>query len=141
MNSSNYNIETVLMSKIYFILFIFLLLSFAETARRRFRGRGSGGKTGAVLGSAVVNIIKDLREKPKPLPKGYKREVERPEVEEYTLWYKVKQGFKNFQYLAYIAGSSILMMALIKLFQAFKRTYTRYKISQLPLEEQEALLN
>lgn len=64
-----------------YIVFILLLVSCVD-CKRRFGGKAKGvAKTGAVLGDAVVNLIKDMREKPQALPKNYKREVERPVIE------------------------------------------------------------
>lgn len=64
-----------------YIVLLLLLLSGVD-CRRRFAGKTKGvAKTGAVLGDAVVNLIKDMREKPQALPKNYKREVERPVAE------------------------------------------------------------
>lgn len=74
------------MNKIYLLIIILFLITAGETARRRSYRKGGGvARTGAVLGNGVATMIKDLREKPQPLPKGYKREVDRPVVEEYTL--------------------------------------------------------
>lgn len=56
------------------LLLVLLLVDLSEGRRRRGMSRGGAG-TGRVLGGAVVSILKDLREKPQPLPKGYKREV------------------------------------------------------------------
>jgi hypothetical protein len=123
---------------------IFLLLLFAVGEGRRHRGRSlrnKVGRTGAVLGGGVVTMLKELREKPQALPKGYKREVERPVVEDYTLLYKMKQGLKNLQYLAYATGVGLLLYVAAKIYTAVRISYLRYRISQLPPEQQEELLN
>lgn len=53
-----------------------ILLFIVEIDSRRSMGTRAGvAKTGAKLGDAVVSILKDIRSKPEPLPKGYKREV------------------------------------------------------------------
>lgn len=60
------------MMKAYIVLILLLLSS--TDCRKRFGGKVKGvAKTGAVLGDAVVNLIKNMREKPQALPKNYKR--------------------------------------------------------------------
>jgi hypothetical protein len=63
--------------------------------------------------------------------------VDRPEVEEYTLAYKAKQGLKGLQYLLYLTGAALLGVGVFSLVNLIKKTYLRYKISQLPPEQQE----
>ena len=62
--------------KIAFVCLLLVLLLLVEVDSRRSMGTRAGvAKTGAKLGDAVVSILKDIRAKPEPLPKGYKREV------------------------------------------------------------------
>jgi hypothetical protein len=62
--------------KIHFVFLLMLLLLLIEIDSRRAMGNRAGiAKTGAKLGDAVASILKDIRAKPEPLPKGYKREV------------------------------------------------------------------
>lgn len=62
--------------KIHFACLLMILLFIVEIDSRRSMGTRAGvAKTGAKLGDAVVSILKDIRSKPEPLPKGYKREV------------------------------------------------------------------
>lgn len=56
-------------------MFLLALLLTELDSRRAMGNRAGVARTGAKLGDAVVSIIKDLRSKPEPLPKGYKREV------------------------------------------------------------------
>jgi hypothetical protein len=65
-------IETVYMTKILIVLILALLFSVTESRRMRGTTRGVA-RTGAVLGGGVATLIKDLREKPQMMPKGYKR--------------------------------------------------------------------
>ena len=63
--------------------------------------------------------------------------MDRPEVEEYTLAYKAKQGLKGLQYLLYLTGVALLVGGVFGLIKLIKKTYLRYKISQLSPEQQE----
>lgn len=52
-----------------------------EIDARRMRGGGRMGKikgVGDTLGSGVVSFINGLREQPIPMPKGYKKQIQRP---------------------------------------------------------------
>ncbi len=62
-------------------------------------------------------------------------------VEEYTLLYKIKQGMKGLQYLAYSVLAVVVMMILWKIYANLRVAYLRYRISQLPPEQQQQLLD
>lgn len=55
--------------------------------------------------------------------------------------YKVKQGLKGLKYLAYSAAAVILVVVGWKVYRKVRVAYLRYRISQLPVELQEELVN
>lgn len=92
------------------------------------------------MGDAVVNLLNEFREKPTTLPKNYKREIEKPEREEYTALYKIKNGLRNFVFLGYALGTFTVVAVGLKIYNSVRRAYYRYKLSLLSPEEQNQLV-
>jgi hypothetical protein len=55
--------------------------------------------------------------------------------------YKIKQGLKGLQYLAYSAGAIVVAVVGWKIYTKVRLAYLRYRISQLPEELQYELVN
>lgn len=55
--------------------------------------------------------------------------------------YKIKQGLKGLKYLAYSAVAVIVAVVGWKIYAKVRVAYLRYRISQLPVELQEELVN
>lgn len=55
--------------------------------------------------------------------------------------YKVKQGLKGLKYLAYLVAAVISPVVGWKIYTKVRVVYLRYRISQLPIELQEELVN
>lgn len=122
------------LSHLILILVLLLITLEARSSRRGGRRDARAGviATGAYMGNSLAGLINMFREKPKPMPKNYKRTYDPPPKEEHTIYGKFKRGLKNFVYLGYLLAALTVSAIGYKGYKFGLRQYYRFKLSTLP---------